>query len=74
VAARGFSYQPLIVESLEIESIVKPFEIESCAAVSIGDIGNELFSESPRGARSLPIRSNRKAPQLLGLTHFVLFA
>jgi hypothetical protein len=64
VAARDCSYQPLIVKS---------FEIESCAAVSIGDIGNELFSESPRGARSLSIRSNRKAPQALWFDAYCTF-
>jgi replicative DNA helicase len=66
VAALARSYQPLIVKS---------FDIDSRKAVSIGDIGNELFSESPVGARSLSsvelAAPGARCPVLLGSTHFV---
>jgi hypothetical protein len=48
VAAGRCSYQRLIVKS--------PRKFLLVYAVSIGDIGNELFCESPRGARSLSIK------------------
>jgi hypothetical protein len=61
VAAGGRSYQPLSSS---------PSRLILVQAVSIGDIANELFSESALGARSLS-KSKREAPKLLGLTHFV---